>query len=47
VELPVTDGESLVDLFDDAEHPLPASLSLEPFDARWFRVRRPGRRLPP
>jgi trehalose synthase len=47
VQVPVTDGDSLVDLFDDAEHPLPASLSLEPFDARWFRVRRPGRRLPP
>ena len=25
VELPVEDGEALVDLFDDAEHPLPAS----------------------
>jgi trehalose synthase len=47
VSLPVSDGESLVDLFEDAEHPLPATLSLEPYDARWFRVRRPGRRLPP
>ncbi len=47
VELPVEDGETLVDLFNDAEHPVPASLSLEPFDARWFRIRRPGRRLPP
>jgi trehalose synthase len=47
VSLPVSDGESLVDLFADAEHPLPATLSLEPFDARWFRVRRQGRRLPP
>ncbi len=47
VELPVEDGEALVDLFNHAEHPLPAKLSLEPFDARWFRVRRPGRRLPP
>jgi trehalose synthase len=47
IKLPLDDGESLVDLFNDAEHALPATLSLEPFDARWFRVRRPGRRLPP
>jgi trehalose synthase len=47
VELPVEDGEALVDLFHDAEHALPATLSLEPYDARWFRVRRAGRRLPP
>jgi maltose alpha-D-glucosyltransferase/alpha-amylase len=47
VELPVDDGDALVDLLNDAEHELPATLSLEPFDARWFRVRRPGRRLPP
>jgi trehalose synthase len=45
------DGEGeLVDLFQDSEHPLEdgeVSLALEPYAARWFRVRRPGRRLPP
>ena len=43
----VEDGESLVDLFDDAEHALPATLELEPYAAHWYRVRRPGARLPP
>ena len=41
---------SLVDLFHDEEHELDGgalSLELSPYDARWFRVRRPGRRLPP
>jgi trehalose synthase len=41
---------SLVDLFHDEEHELDGgalSLDLSPYDARWFRVRRPGRRLPP
>src|SRR4051794_11005938 len=47
VALPVSDGETLVDLFGPGEHPLPATLQLEPFDARWFRVRRQGMRLPP
>jgi trehalose synthase len=47
VALPITDGDALVDLFDDAEHPLPATLRLEPYAARWFRVRRAGVRLPP
>jgi maltose alpha-D-glucosyltransferase/alpha-amylase len=47
VALPVDDGESLVDLFGHDEHELPATLHLEPFDARWFRVRRAGQRLPP
>jgi maltose alpha-D-glucosyltransferase/alpha-amylase len=47
VALPVADGESLVDLFGHDEHALPATLHLEPFDARWFRVRRAGARLPP
>ena len=47
VALPVSDGESLVDLFGHDEHALPATLHLEPFDARWFRVRRNGMRLPP
>ena len=36
VELPVGDGEALVDLFGTEEHPLPAALELEPFGARWF-----------
>jgi trehalose synthase len=47
VTLGVDDGESLVDLFADAEHPLPATLKLEPYAAHWFRVRRKGQRLPP
>ena len=47
VELPVSDGEALVDLFGDGEHPLPATLDLEPYAAHWFRVRRDGVRLPP
>jgi maltose alpha-D-glucosyltransferase/alpha-amylase len=47
VALGVQDGESLVDLFGPDELALPATLHLEPFDARWFRVRRKGMRLPP
>jgi glycosidase len=47
LRLPVRDGESLVDLFDEAEHPLPPTLRLDPYAARWFRVRREGQRLPP
>jgi maltose alpha-D-glucosyltransferase/alpha-amylase len=41
---------ALVDLFSDQDHELEggaATLALGPYDARWFRVRRPGRRLPP
>ena len=41
---------ALVDLFDDDEHELDAgavTLELPPYGAHWFRVRRPGRRLPP
>ena len=41
---------SLVDLFHDEEHDLnngAVSLELSPYDAHWFRVRRPGQRLPP
>ena len=41
---------ALVDLFSDEDHELEggaATLALGPYDARWFRVRRPGRRLPP
>jgi trehalose synthase len=43
------DGK-LIDLFQDEEHGLEggaATLPLGPYDARWFRVRRPGQRLPP
>ena len=47
VELPVSDGEALVDLFEDAQHELPATLYLEPYAAKWFRVSRSGVRLPP
>jgi trehalose synthase len=41
---------TLVDLFHDEEHNLQDgsfSLELSPYDASWFRVRRPGQRLPP
>jgi hypothetical protein len=47
----VLGGEGqLVDLFDDEDHELEAgeiTLALPPYAGRWFRVRRPGRRLPP
>ena len=41
---------ALVDLFYDHEHELDAgaaTIELPPYGAHWFRVRRPGRRLPP
>jgi trehalose synthase len=47
VMLPIADGEALVDLFAEAEHPLPATLSLAPYAAHWFRIRRAGVPLPP
>jgi maltose alpha-D-glucosyltransferase/alpha-amylase len=47
VTLPVEDGEALVDLFEHADCDLPATLQLEPFAARWFRIARSGVRLPP
>ncbi|MDA0169690.1 alpha-amylase family protein [Solirubrobacter taibaiensis] len=47
VELPVDDGEALVDLFEHADCDLPATLQLEPYAARWFRIARSGVRLPP
>jgi trehalose synthase len=47
ITLPVSDGEALVDLSGHAEHDLPARLTLEPYAASWFRVRRAGVRLPP
>jgi maltose alpha-D-glucosyltransferase/alpha-amylase len=43
------EGE-LVDLFQDKDHDLDAgeiTLELEPYGHRWFRLRRPGTRLPP
>jgi trehalose synthase len=47
VELPIDDGDELVDLFGTADVPLPATLQLSPFAAHWYRVRRGGARLPP
>ncbi|MBA3748941.1 MAG: trehalose synthase [Solirubrobacterales bacterium] len=47
VQIAVDDGEALVDLFSDAEHPLPATLALPRYGAQWYRVRREGERLPP
>jgi trehalose synthase len=41
---------TMVDLFEYREHGLESgavTLDLGPYDARWFRVRRPGQRLPP
>ena len=40
----------LVDLFEDEDHDVDAgqvALDLPPYAARWFRLRRPGERLPP
>lgn len=48
VRLPVDDGAALVDLFTSEEHPLPdCTLALDRYGAHWFRMRRPGQRLPP
>jgi trehalose synthase len=41
---------TLVDLFQDEDHELDAgevAIELPPYAARWFRLRRPGERLPP
>jgi len=47
----VLGGEgTLVDLFHDEDHELEAgeiTLHLPPYAAHWFRIRRPGQRLPP
>jgi trehalose synthase len=47
----VIEGEgALVDLFEHEEHELEGgevALDLPPYAARWYRVRRPGSRLPP
>jgi len=48
--LELEEDGTLIDLFQDEEHPLEsgaATLALGPHDARWFRIRRPGQRLPP
>ncbi|MBW3607635.1 MAG: alpha-amylase family protein [Actinobacteria bacterium] len=47
VQLPVDDGEALVDVSTGEEHSLPATLALPRYGARWLRVRRAGQRLPP
>jgi maltose alpha-D-glucosyltransferase/alpha-amylase len=47
VRLPVEDGVALVELFDNAEHALPATLALAPHAAHWFRVRCEGVRMAP
>ena len=49
-ELDIPRLGTLVDLFEDKEHELNAgelTLDLGPYAAHWFRVRRPGQRLPP
>jgi trehalose synthase len=41
---------TLIDLFEEEEHQLDGgavTLGLGPYDGRWFRLRRPGQRLPP
>jgi maltose alpha-D-glucosyltransferase/alpha-amylase len=47
----VLDGDgALVDLFENEDHELhagTATLELAPYGAHWFRLRRPGERLPP
>ncbi|MCE3267252.1 MAG: alpha amylase catalytic region [Solirubrobacterales bacterium] len=49
-ELELGEDGALVDLFQERSHTLDdgaVTLSLDPYDARWFRLRRPGLRLPP
>jgi len=48
--LELGDEGKLIDLFEDEDHALEdgaVTLALGPYDGRWFRVRRPGERLPP
>src|ERR687897_1684352 len=47
VDMPVDDGDALVDLFGHDDQELPATLRLAPHAAHWFRVRRGDARLPP
>jgi hypothetical protein len=38
-----------MDLFEDEQHPLEggaATVQLGPYEGRWYRLRRPGQRLP-
>jgi hypothetical protein len=48
--LELGDEGKLIDLFEEEEHRLEdgaVELPLGPYEARWFRIRRPGQRLPP
>jgi trehalose synthase len=48
--LELGDEGNLIDLFEDEDHALEGgavTLALGPYDGRWFRIRRPGERLPP
>jgi trehalose synthase len=48
--LELAERGKLTDLFAEEEHQLDGgavTLGLGPYDARWFRLRRPGQRLPP
>jgi maltose alpha-D-glucosyltransferase/alpha-amylase len=47
VDLPIEDGDALVDLFGTDDQDLPARLRLAPHAAHWFRVRRGDARMPP
>jgi maltose alpha-D-glucosyltransferase/alpha-amylase len=47
VDLPIEDGDALVDLFGTDDQDLPAKLRLAPHAAHWFRVRRGDGRMPP
>jgi trehalose synthase len=49
-QLKLDEDGALSDLFAEEEHELEGgavSLALRPYDARWFRIRRPGQLLPP
>lgn len=49
-ELKLDDRGTLIDLFAEEDLELErgaVTLELRPYDARWFRLRRPGQRLPP
>jgi len=47
VDLPIDDGDALVDLIGREDQDLPATLRLAPHAGLWFRVRRGDARLPP
>jgi trehalose synthase len=49
-QLELGEEGALIDLFEQEEHQADSGrldLALRPYDARWFRFRRPGQRLPP